>query len=226
MSVHTCTCTYLHTLLGVTLLSTCTCTHIHIPAYTHNYSLSPPVITHLVSNETLVLLPDPPSCLALTCYWQVGRVWGTMLTKSNHKTIKGYPWIRLYTYKLAHTCTSIHTHAQYIHTFILCHITHRYVVIWKKVQSTWYLYIDIFNSNTPPSTQWGGGGEVVNSELYMSRLVYVCLYDGMFSCLPHFGSSCVVMTLDVWVANIEFLIWCDFFLFTPATCWNSKWGLH
>ena len=118
MSVHTCTCTYLRTLLGVTLLSTRTCTHIHLPAYTHNCSLSPPVITHLVSNKTLVLLPDPPSCLALTCCWQVGRVWGTMLTKPNHKTIKGYPWIRLYTYKLAHTCTSIHTHAQYIHTFI------------------------------------------------------------------------------------------------------------
>ena len=67
MSVHTCTCTYLRTLLGVTLLSTRTCTHIHIPAYTHNYSLSPPVITHLVSNKTLVLFPDPPSCLALTC---------------------------------------------------------------------------------------------------------------------------------------------------------------
>ena len=41
--------------------------YMYTPVYTHNYSLSPPVITHLASNETLVLFPDSPRCLALTC---------------------------------------------------------------------------------------------------------------------------------------------------------------
>ena len=28
----------------------------------------------------------------------------------------------------------------------------RYVVIWKRVDGKWYLFIDIFNTNTPPSS--------------------------------------------------------------------------
>ena len=73
-----------------------------------------------------------------------------------------------------HSCIHTYTHT-YIHTYIHTHThmhwyilhTLRYVVIWKKVQSTWYLYIDIFNSNTPPS-KWGGGGEAVKCEPYVS----------------------------------------------------------
>jgi len=53
-----------------------------------------------------------------------------------------------------HTCTHTHTHMHthtHTHTHLFIHTHNRYVVIWKKVQSTWYLYTDIFNSNTPPS---------------------------------------------------------------------------
>ena len=56
------------------------------------------------------------------------------------------------THAHTHTRTHTHTHAYTrAHTHTIIHTYNRYVVIWKKVQSTWYLYTDIFNSNTPPS---------------------------------------------------------------------------